>query len=49
MPTAAMTANVRKEEVERCQEAGVDGHVPMPFKPGVLLKAIGLAIRAGQR
>jgi CheY-like chemotaxis protein len=27
-----MTANVMKEEVDRCKESGMDGYVPKPFK-----------------
>lgn len=35
-----MTANVMKEEVERCKEAGMDGYVPKPFKREELMSAL---------
>lgn len=39
-PIVAMTANVLKEEVERCKDAGMDGFVPKPFHRDDLLGAI---------
>ena len=45
IPIVAMTANVMKEEVERCKQAGMDGYVPKPFKReellGALIEALG--------
>jgi len=43
-PILAMTANVMKEEVERCKEAGMNGFVPKPFRREDLLAAIGAVI-----
>ncbi|MEO8590137.1 MAG: ATP-binding protein [Flavobacteriales bacterium] len=44
MPIIAMTANVMKEEVDRCMEAGMDGFVPKPFKREELMDAINSAL-----
>jgi len=44
IPIIAMTANVMKEEVERCTDAGMNGFVPKPFKREDLLTAIHLAM-----
>ncbi|MCB9334402.1 MAG: response regulator [Lewinellaceae bacterium] len=38
IPIIAMTANVMKEEVERCYEAGMDDFVGKPFDTGELLR-----------
>ncbi|MDX9749708.1 MAG: ATP-binding protein [Flavobacteriales bacterium] len=40
VPILAMTANVLKEEVDRCREAGMDGFVPKPFKREELMNAL---------
>ncbi|MBK8340585.1 MAG: response regulator [Flavobacteriales bacterium] len=44
IPIVAMTANVMKEEVERCTEAGMDGYVPKPFKREELIGALQAAL-----
>jgi len=46
MPIIAMTANVMKEEVERCTDAGMDGFVPKPFTREQLVEAIRNVMRA---
>ncbi|MCB9331852.1 MAG: response regulator [Lewinellaceae bacterium] len=38
IPIIAMTANVMKEEVDRCYEAGMDDFVGKPFDTGELLR-----------
>jgi CheY-like chemotaxis protein len=49
IPIIAMTANVMKEEVERCKEAGMDGYVPKPFKREELMNAIGISLNKAPR
>ncbi len=43
IPIIAITANVLKEEVERCKESGMDGYVPKPFRREELVNAIATA------
>jgi CheY-like chemotaxis protein len=43
----AVTANVRQEQIERANEAGVDGTLPKPFVVSELLRDIN--DRLGQR
>jgi CheY-like chemotaxis protein/signal transduction histidine kinase/HPt (histidine-containing phosphotransfer) domain-containing protein len=40
LPIVAMTAHGTVEERNRCQAAGMDGHVPKPIEPGDLLQAL---------
>jgi len=46
IPIIAMTANVFREDIERCLEAGMDGHVGKPIDVNevveILRKAFGL-------
>ncbi|MBK7751091.1 MAG: response regulator [Flavobacteriales bacterium] len=44
VPILAMTANVMKDEVDRCTEAGMVGFVPKPFKREELINAIAAAL-----
>ena len=44
IPIVAMTANVMKEEVDRCVEAGMNGYVPKPFKREELMSGLLLAL-----
>jgi CheY-like chemotaxis protein len=39
-PIVAMTANVLPDQIARCVEAGMDGHLGKPMKPADLLNAI---------
>jgi PAS domain S-box-containing protein len=39
-PIVAMTANVLPDQISRCLEAGMDGHLGKPMNPGELLAAI---------
>ncbi|MBL7983083.1 MAG: response regulator [Flavobacteriales bacterium] len=39
-PIVAMTANVLREEIEHCVEAGMDGYIPKPFTRDELMKGI---------
>ncbi len=39
-PIVAMTANVLPEQIDRCLEAGMDGHLGKPMNPAELVNAI---------
>jgi CheY-like chemotaxis protein len=39
-PIVAMTANVLPEQIDRCLEAGMDGHLGKPMNPAELVTAI---------
>ena len=43
-PIIALTANVQPEQVQRCREAGMDGHVGKPIQVSALLGALGAAL-----
>ena len=43
-PIIALTANVQPEQVQRCLEAGMDGHVGKPIQLSALLGALGSAL-----
>ena len=40
MPIIAMSAHARKEDIDRCRAAGMDGYVSKPFQIEVLLKEL---------
>jgi PAS domain S-box-containing protein len=42
LPIVAMTANVLPEQVQRCLDAGMNGHVGKPINPAALLEAIAV-------
>ena len=42
-PIIALTANVQPEQVLRCREAGMDGHVGKPIQVSELLTALAMA------
>jgi CheY-like chemotaxis protein len=42
-PIIALTANVQPEQVTRCREAGMDGHVGKPIQVSELLAALATA------
>jgi len=41
VPVIAMTANVMREDVERCFDAGMDAHISKPIDKTELLKTVG--------
>jgi CheY-like chemotaxis protein len=45
IPIIAMTANVFKEDVERCLDAGMDGHVGKPLDFEEVLDKLRLYLR----
>ena len=47
-PIVALTANVQPEQVVRCREAGMDGHVGKPIQLGELLMVLANASARGQ-
>lgn len=48
IPIVALTANIQPEQVLRCREAGMDGHVGKPIQVGDLLTALASAsVRIG--
>jgi len=40
LPIVAMTANVLPDQVQRCLDAGMNGHLGKPISPAALLEAI---------
>ncbi|MBP8824673.1 MAG: response regulator [Flavobacteriales bacterium] len=46
VPIIAMTANVMKAELDECIRAGMNGHVPKPFRRDELLGAIAKVLGA---
>ena len=47
-PIVALTANVQPEQVVRCREAGMDGHVGKPIQLGELLMVLANASARGE-
>lgn len=46
-PIVAVTADVMRGDVQRCREAGMNGHVPKPINQDKLLNALNLALAGG--
>ena len=44
LPVIALTANVQPEQIDRCRQAGMTGHVGKPIEMGELLSAIRNAL-----
>jgi CheY-like chemotaxis protein len=40
IPIIAMTANVFKEDIEKCREAGMDGHIGKPIDTEELFEVL---------
>lgn len=48
VPIVALTANVQPGHIERCREAGMDGHVGKPIQLGELVAALNDALANGR-
>ncbi len=48
VPVLAVTADVMREDVERCRTAGMDGHVPKPINPARLMTALMTVLDGGE-
>ncbi|MBI1373784.1 MAG: response regulator [Phycisphaera sp.] len=47
-PIIALTAHAFPEQIRECKQAGMDGHMPKPFKPNLLFDAIEQAVLANR-
>ena len=47
IPILAMTANATQEEIEKCLECGMSGHVPKPFIPEELFRKMSELLIGG--
>ena len=45
VPIIAMTADAFTDDVQRCLDAGMNGHIPKPIDPSALYRALGEAIK----
>lgn len=46
-PILAVTADVMRDDVERCRASGMNGHVPKPINPTRLLNALTAVLEGG--
>ncbi|MDP3801709.1 response regulator [Brevundimonas sp.] len=47
-PILAVTADVMRDDVERCRSAGMNGHVPKPVNPARLMTALTTVLEGGE-
>lgn len=47
-PIFAVTADVMRDDVERCRAAGMNGHVPKPIKPARLMTSLMAVLQGGE-
>ncbi|HYC66593.1 response regulator [Brevundimonas sp.] len=48
VPILAVTADVMRDDVERCRAAGMNGHVPKPINPARLMTALMTVLDGGE-
>jgi CheY-like chemotaxis protein len=48
VPILAVTADVMRDDVERCRTAGMNGHVPKPINPARLMTALMTVLDGGE-
>jgi len=48
VPILAVTADVMRDDVERCRASGMNGHVPKPINPARLMTALMIVMDGGQ-
>ena len=48
VPILAVTADVMRDDVERCRTAGMNGHVPKPINPARLMTALMAVLDGGE-
>ena len=49
LPIVAMTANVMVQDLARCWDAGMDGHIPKPIDPKKLFRTLNKWIKPRER
>jgi len=47
IPIIAMTANVFQEDIEKCLETGMNGHVGKPLDIGEIVQTLRVYLRSG--
>ena len=47
-PILAVTADVMRDDIERCRAAGMNGHVPKPIHPPRLMTALATVLEGGE-
>lgn len=48
VPVLAVTADVMRDDIERCRASGMNGHVPKPINPGRLMTALMTVLDGGE-
>ncbi len=48
VPILAVTADVMREDIERCRASGMNGHVPKPINPARLMTALMTVLDGGE-
>ena len=48
VPILAVTADVMRDDIERCRASGMNGHVPKPLDQARLIAAVQTALCGGE-